>query len=158
MFKLFIPLISDLESTQALALPKATSHFCRSWGDGALKYMCCWPGITKSSLVVSMLFTGKVKCILFKMFIHTFKYLPNRNQYERTIDLAYWNFDWTFTALTHLILRFIVWNNSVFQDKPSGLPTCNLKNMVPIWRILSLAFNTYVHGPYITIPIIRPFP
>lgn len=57
---------SPLESTHALALPNATSHFCRSCGDGALKYMCCCPGITKSSLVLSMVFTGKqVSMILY---------------------------------------------------------------------------------------------
>lgn len=60
-----VPFASDLESTQALALPRATSHFCRSCGDGAFKYICCCPGMTKSSRVVSIMFTEKLKIFYF---------------------------------------------------------------------------------------------
>lgn len=39
---------------QALALPKATSHSCLSWDVDALRYKCCSPGMTRSSLVLSI--------------------------------------------------------------------------------------------------------
>lgn len=65
---------SPLESTHALALPKATNHFCLSCGDGALRYMCCCPGITKSNLVLSMVFTRKQVRLYTSLAL-----LPERN-------------------------------------------------------------------------------
>lgn len=70
--------VSSLESTQALALPKATSHFCLSCGDGALKYICCCPGITRSSLVLSIVFTGRQKTSnLYTIFLFIILYYAN---------------------------------------------------------------------------------
>jgi len=45
--------------TQALALPNATSHCCRSCEVAALKYICCSPGITRSIRVLSTGLTEK---------------------------------------------------------------------------------------------------
>lgn len=73
-FLYYKPLKSTFPSTQALALPNATSHFCLSWGDGALRYMCCCPGITKSSRVLSILLTVS---IIRDLIIYENEYLSN---------------------------------------------------------------------------------
>lgn len=133
---------SPLESTQALALPNATSHFCRSCGDGALKYMCCCPGITKSSLVLSIVFTEKqiwlytslriitrntITDPVFKCF-RLFNNLQGRTNRvtayrSLTIYLADWYFHRSFTALIYFFLGLVIRKNAIFQNEPSGLPT-----------------------------------
>lgn len=137
---------SPLESTQALALPNATNHFCRSCGDGALRYMCCCPGITKSNLVLSMVFTGKqvwlytIQVYASLLVIQSLTQIPNalqcfnnlwvlQNQFTAyiilTIYLADRHFNRSFTALIYFFLGLVIRKNAIFQNEPSGLPTCN---------------------------------